>query len=59
MHGEAASAPLENLPEEQKKSQELLSNYNPENIYNADETGLFYQLLLNQTLSTKLMAGKK
>jgi Tc5 transposase DNA-binding domain/Fission yeast centromere protein N-terminal domain len=59
MHGEAASAPLENLPEERKKLQELLSNYNPEDIYNADETGLFYRLLPNQTLSKKPMAGKK
>jgi Tc5 transposase DNA-binding domain/Fission yeast centromere protein N-terminal domain len=59
MHGEAASAPLENLPEERRKLQELLSNYNPEDIYNADETGLFYRLLPNQTLSTKPMAGKK
>ncbi|RHZ61420.1 hypothetical protein Glove_347g14 [Diversispora epigaea] len=59
MHGEAASAPLESLPEERKKLQELLSCYNPEDIYNADETGLFYRLLSNQTLSKKPMAGKK
>lgn len=59
MHGEAASAPLENLSEERQKLQELLSQYNPEDIYNADETGLFYRLLPNQTLSTKLIAGKK
>ena len=42
MHGEAASVPLENLPAEHMKLQELLSRYNPEDIYNADETGLFY-----------------
>ncbi|CAG8629841.1 3807_t:CDS:2, partial [Diversispora eburnea] len=59
MHGEAASTPLENLSEERKKLQELLSNYDPEDIYNTDETGLFYRLLLNQTLSTKSMAEKK
>ena len=47
MHGEAASAPLENLPAERMKLQELLSRYNPEDIYNADEMGLFYQLLSN------------
>ncbi|CAG8519993.1 3423_t:CDS:2 [Diversispora eburnea] len=58
MHGEAASAPLENLSEEQKKLQ-LPSNYDSEDIYNADETSLFYRLLLNQTLSTKSMARKK
>ncbi|RHZ50949.1 hypothetical protein Glove_487g54 [Diversispora epigaea] len=33
MHGEAASAPLEKLPEERRKLQELLSHYNPEDIH--------------------------
>ncbi|CAG8759139.1 21798_t:CDS:1, partial [Gigaspora rosea] len=59
LHCESASAPLKNLPVERKKLQELLSHYNPEDIYNADETGLFYRLLPNQTLSKKPMAGEK
>ncbi|CAG8817011.1 13347_t:CDS:2, partial [Gigaspora rosea] len=60
MHGEAASAPLSSLPAERIKLQKLLSNYSPENIYNADETGLFYRLLPNQTLSKKKkVSGKK
>ncbi|CAG8629508.1 5750_t:CDS:1, partial [Scutellospora calospora] len=59
MHGEAASAPLENLPMERIKLQELLSQYNPDDIYNANETGLFYRLLPNQILSKKAIAGKK
>ncbi|CAG8822568.1 5904_t:CDS:2, partial [Gigaspora rosea] len=42
IHGEAGSAPLETLPAERVKLQELLSYYDPEDIYNADETGLFY-----------------
>ncbi|CAG8498392.1 16035_t:CDS:2 [Gigaspora rosea] len=53
MHGKAVSAPLVSLPAERIKLQELLSNYSPENIYNANETGLFYRLLPNQTLSKK------
>ncbi|CAG8609662.1 3925_t:CDS:2 [Gigaspora rosea] len=59
MHSEAASAPLENLPTERTKLRELLSQYNPDDIYNADETGLFYRLLLNQMISKKAIAGKK
>ncbi|CAG8642351.1 10635_t:CDS:1, partial [Diversispora eburnea] len=42
MYGEEASAPLENLSEEWKKLQEFLSNYNSEEIYNANKTSLFY-----------------
>src|SRR5271169_5858498 len=40
--GEANSAPLTTLSEEQIKLQEILANYNREDIYNADETGLFF-----------------
>ncbi|CAG8850698.1 10725_t:CDS:1, partial [Gigaspora margarita] len=41
LHGEAASAPLESLPNERIKLQNLLSQYELEDIYNADETELF------------------
>ncbi|CAG8797420.1 20469_t:CDS:2, partial [Gigaspora rosea] len=33
-----SKCPLENLPTERTKLQELLSQYNPDDIYNADET---------------------
>lgn len=60
LHGEAESAPMESLPEARAKLQRLLSQYLPEDIYNADETGLFYRMLPNQTLSTdKKRHGKK
>ncbi|CAG8438760.1 17478_t:CDS:2 [Cetraspora pellucida] len=49
--GEVASAPLESLSDERIKLRQLLSQYEPENIYNADETGLFYRMLLHQTLA--------
>ncbi|CAG8805075.1 4007_t:CDS:1, partial [Gigaspora margarita] len=42
IHGEGRSAPLKTLLAECVKLQELLSHYDPEDIYNADETGLFY-----------------
>ena len=57
--GEANSAPLESLSEERLKLQRLLSGYNKEDIYNADETGLFFRMEPNQTLSTGAVAGRK
>ncbi|CAB4476170.1 unnamed protein product [Rhizophagus irregularis] len=52
MSGEANSAPLETLPEERLRLRTLLAKYNEEDIYNADETGLFFQMEPNQTLGT-------
>ncbi|CAJ0638493.1 16325_t:CDS:2, partial [Entrophospora sp. SA101] len=59
IHGEANSAPLENLPLLRNKLQEITSRYDLENIFNADETGLFYCMSPNQTLSTDPVSGKK
>ena len=57
--GEANSAPLETLSQERIKLQALLNKYDKENIYNADETGLFFRMEPNQTLSTSAIAGHK
>jgi hypothetical protein len=57
--GEANSAPLATLPEERSRLQKLLANYNREDIYNADETGLFFRMEPNQTLSTGKSSGRK
>ena len=37
----------------QSKMQMLLHQYKPEDIYNADETGIFYQLLPDKTMEFK------
>ena len=50
--GEANSAPLATLSEERSRLQKLLANYNREDIYNANETGLFFRMESNQTFST-------
>jgi len=39
--------------------QEITSRYDLENIFNADETGLFYCMSPNQTLSTGPFQEKK
>ena len=57
--GEANSAPIETLPEECVRLHSLLAKYDKENIYNVDETGLFFRMEPNQTLSTSTIAGRK
>ncbi len=57
--GEANSAPIETLPEERVRLRALLAKYNKEDIYNADETGLFFRMEPNQTLSTGAISGRK
>ncbi|CAG8760349.1 4953_t:CDS:2, partial [Rhizophagus irregularis] len=57
--GEANSAPIETLPEERVRLRALLAKYDKEDIYNADETGLFFRMEPNQTLSTGAVAGRK
>ncbi|CAB4396105.1 unnamed protein product [Rhizophagus irregularis] len=57
--GEANSAPLITLSDERLKLQEILANYNREDIYNVDETGLFFRMELSKTLSTGKVSGRK
>ncbi|CAB4441110.1 unnamed protein product [Rhizophagus irregularis] len=57
--GEANSAPLETLPEERLHLRTLLAKYNEEDIYNADETGLFFQMEPNHTLGSGKISGRK
>jgi hypothetical protein len=58
-HGEAGSAPLKSLTEERTKLRRLLSRFTLDQIYNIDETGLFYRMPPNQTLSSKPVLGQK
>ncbi|CAB4437036.1 unnamed protein product [Rhizophagus irregularis] len=48
---EVKSAPLKSLSEKYIHLRALLAKYNEEDIYNADETGLFFRIEPNQTLS--------
>ena len=57
--GEANSAPLQTLPEERSKLRLILNQYDEEDIYNADETGLFFRMEPNQTLSIGAISGHK
>jgi hypothetical protein len=59
LHGESNSAPLDNLPEARSMLQDIISQYDLDDVYNADETGIFYRLLPNRTLSTTQTSGTK
>ena len=52
-HGEAASVDLSTVRDWKSKLKEICKDYKPEDIFNADETGLFYQLDPSGTLKFK------
>ncbi|CAG8777773.1 17712_t:CDS:2, partial [Racocetra persica] len=57
--GEAASAPLENLPRFCSELQKLIKKYKPEDVYNADETALYWRMESDKMLADGPVAGKK
>ena len=59
IHGEAASAPLQNLDAMRENLRQTLKNYAPEDIFNCDETGLFWKVKPNRTISNGPVAGTK
>ena len=54
---EAASAPLEDLDDMRKNIQNILKDYSSNDIFNVDETGLYWKMESNCTLSIR--PGKK
>lgn len=54
IQGEEKCAPVNDANEwRENKMKEILGKYQPRDIYNADETGLYYQLLPERTLTFK------
>lgn len=53
IHGESASTDYEGCTNFQAILPELVSSYNPKDIFNADETGLMYKALPSSTLNKK------
>ena len=59
-HGEAASAPNQELVDEERLSiQEELTRWKLDDIFNADETGLFWAMEPSRTLSDRKLSGHK
>ncbi|CAG8655177.1 10866_t:CDS:2, partial [Dentiscutata heterogama] len=59
LHSEAESAPIESLPEFRQELWEIIQEYTLDNVYNANETSLFYRLAPYQTLASKPCSGWK
>lgn len=57
--GEADSADMTAVQSGRQDLQRVLQDYDPEDIFNLDETGLFYRLGPNYTLATKKVSGTK
>jgi hypothetical protein len=58
-HGEAGSAPILELPAYREQIRGITSQYQLSDIFNADETGLFWKLEPSRVLSTGPVAGRK
>ncbi|KAG1455419.1 hypothetical protein G6F46_008154 [Rhizopus delemar] len=61
MHGESASLDItsENIQSELRKIEELLGPYDPVDIMNFDETGLYYQQPPKRTICSESLGGLK
>ena len=57
-HGEASSVNTELAEEEMRKLREELKQYHPNDIYNMDETALFWRRGASNTQATTVQAGK-
>ena len=58
-HGEAGSAPISELPTYREQIKSITSQYQLSDIFNTDETGLFWKLEPSRILSTGPVAGRK
>ncbi|GBC34409.2 tigger transposable element-derived protein 6-like [Rhizophagus irregularis DAOM 181602=DAOM 197198] len=57
--GEAASAPLEKLDEFRKELQDLIRGYSLDDVFNCDETGLYWKMEPKRMISDKPISGRK
>ncbi|GBB92484.1 hypothetical protein RclHR1_20100001 [Rhizophagus clarus] len=57
--GEAKSAPLEILEETRKNLHEIIKDYDLNNVFNYDETGLYWDLEPSKTIMQNPLSGKK
>jgi DDE superfamily endonuclease len=55
-HGDATSVNQVTVDDWKKRLKEMIKDYNPNDVFNADELGLFYGLLPSKTIAVK---GKK
>ncbi|GBB84273.1 hypothetical protein RclHR1_01090012 [Rhizophagus clarus] len=56
---EAASAPLEKLDEFREELQDLICGYSLDDVFNYDETGLYWKIEPKRTIFNKPVSGRK
>jgi hypothetical protein len=62
LHGESSSVDLPTVANWLPSLRDVLSSYEPREIYNADETGIFWRMMPDKTLAfkgEKCSGGKK
>ena len=59
LHGESGSVDGVQLKIKIEEVRDQIKSFHLRDIFNADETALFYRLEPDQTLATKLISGKK
>ena len=57
--GEAGSIDVAKLPEQREHSRSILKGYNECDIFNCDETALFWKMEPRTTLARTSVSGKK
>ncbi|KAI0997242.1 hypothetical protein K3495_g10944 [Podosphaera aphanis] len=58
-HGEDGSVNEAVVAQQLAQVQELATEYHPDDIYNCDESGLFWKMILERGLSTTSVTGSK
>ena len=53
MCGEANDVDMQTLADWKGKIEDLVAGYEPRNVYNGDETGLFFRMLPSKTLTVR------
>ena len=56
-HGESGDAEMEGIEEKLKDIRSKIAEYNAEDVYNFDETGLFYNLAPDTTIAKRQIEG--
>jgi hypothetical protein len=59
LHGEATTVSEGDIEGERKRLKDLISQYDPDDVYNADETALFWRMAPKKTLSNNPRPGEK
>jgi DDE superfamily endonuclease./Tc5 transposase DNA-binding domain. len=57
-HGEAASISTD-VDEEMISIRQVISKYSPKDVFNCDETGLYWRMIPNRSLTTHSIPGRK